>query len=121
MDKKEQIFHDWMIEYLAERLSRDFNDIKINVTGMKKHDFKGCFPDLILGNYGVTLAVMEVETAHSIDPEKISQWKTLSNLGVKLIIMIPKDLKSKVMDILWKEALVSKVSLGTYDLNINIP
>lgn len=113
--------HDWVVSYLKQKLSRDYNDIQVNLGGEKKAEFNGYFPDLILGNHGMVLAVMEVETEKDITAEKADEWKKISGKGVKLYIMIPGALKAKVMDLLWKAGIVDKVSIGTYDMNIRMP
>jgi hypothetical protein len=119
--KNEKLIHDWMVSYLQDRLSRDYNDIKANIEGEKKNEYKGHYPDLILGNHGLVLAVMEVETEGSITPEKADEWKALSTLGAKLILMVPKASKAKVVDLLWKQGLADKVSVGSYDINVIMP
>jgi hypothetical protein len=67
----EKPFHDWVVKHLKQRLSRDYQDIRINLEGEKKEEFKGHYPDLILSNHGMVLAVMEVETDKSITLERI--------------------------------------------------
>ncbi|MBI5057553.1 MAG: hypothetical protein HZB61_13145 [Nitrospirae bacterium] len=119
--KNEKLIHDWMVSYLKEKLSRDYNEIKINLEGEDKSDFKGHHPDVVLGNHGHVLAIMEVETEGSITPEKADEWKTLSALGAKLIVMVPKPSKAKVIDLLWKKGMADKVSVGSYELTVNMP
>ncbi len=119
--KNEKLIHDWMVSYLKERLKRDYNDIRGNVGEEKKNEFNGYFPDLILGNHGLILAIMEVETEGSITHEKAMEWKTLSGLGAKLILMVPRALKAKVIDLLWKQGLADKASVGSYEITVNMP
>jgi hypothetical protein len=116
----ERLIHNWMISHLKQRLSRDYKDIRMNLEGERMNEFKGHYPDLILGNHGLVLAVMEVETKESITPDKAEEWKSLSGLGVKLIIMVPRALKAKTLDLLWKAGIADKVSVGTYEININM-
>jgi len=118
--KNEKLIHDWMVSHLRERLSRDYNEIKINL-GEEKNEFKGHYPDAILANHGLVLAVMEVETEGSITPEKADQWKALAGLGTKLILMVPKHSKAKVIELLWKKGLADRASVGSYELNISMP
>jgi hypothetical protein len=113
--------HDWLVTYLKQRLSRDYDDISINLKGEKKAEVKGHFPDLILGNHGMELAIVKVETERNITPEKADEWEALSGLGVKLIIIAPGAMKSKIIDQLWKKGIVDKVSVGSYDINIKMP
>jgi len=117
----EKLIHDWLITYLRQRLLRDYKDIKVNLLGEKKNEFKGHYPDLILGNHGLILAVMEVETEGSIIPEKADEWKVLTGLGVKLILMVPKALRAKVIDLLWKVGIADKTAIGSYEITVNMP
>ncbi len=119
--KNEKLIHDWMVSYLKEKLSRDYNDIKINLEDEKEHEFNGYYPDLILGNHGLVLALMEVETDNSITTENADKWKTLSGLGAKLILMVPKASRAKALDLLWKQGIADKASVGSYEINIHMP
>ncbi len=118
--QNEKLIHDWMVSFLRDKLSRDYNDVKINLEATR-NEFKGHHPDLILGNHGLVLALMEVETGGSITPEKADEWKTLSGLGAKLIVMVPKASKAKVVDLLWKKGMADKVSVGSYELTVSMP
>jgi hypothetical protein len=118
--KNEKLVHDWMVSHLKERLSRDYNEIKVNLEG-DKNEFKGHYPDMVLGNHGMVLAIMEVETEGSITPEKADEWKDLAGLGAKLILMVPKRSRAKVIDLLWKQGLADKASVGSYEINISMP
>ena len=118
--KDEKLIHDWMVSYLRDRLGRDYDDVKINL-GEEKNEFKGNHPDLILGNHGLVLAIMEVETESTVNAEKAGEWKTLSGLGTKLILMVPKASKAKAVDLLWKQGLAGTASVGSYDINVNMP
>jgi hypothetical protein len=35
--------------------------------------------------------------------------------------MVPKTSKAKVVDLLWKNNLVDKAAVGSYDINVNMP
>ncbi len=119
----DKLIHDWMVSYLKQRLSRDYKDISINLEGEKKNEFKGHYPDLILGSHGLVLAVMEVETERSISPEKADEWSRIvrTGKGVKLIVMVPRASKAKVVDLLWKKGIADKASVGSYEINISMP
>ncbi|UCH44232.1 MAG: hypothetical protein JSV11_07975 [Nitrospiraceae bacterium] len=116
----EQLIHDWMVSHLKGRLSRDYNDIRMNL-GNEQHEFNGHHPDLILGNHGIVLALMEVETESTINEKQAANWKTLAGLGAKLILMVPRAYKAKVIDLLWKQGLADKASVGSYELNVSMP
>lgn len=121
--QSEKLIHDWLVTYLSQRLSRDYKDIEINLEGEKKAEFKGHYPDLILGNHGLVLAVMEVETEKSITSEKANEWSRIvgTGQGVKLIIMAPKALKAKIVELLWGKGIADKVAIGSYEINIKMP
>ncbi len=119
--ENDKLIHDWLVIHLQQKLSRDYKEIGINLEGEKKKEFKGHYPDLILGNHGMTLAVMEVETEKSINPEKADEWKAVANLGVKLIIMIPNASRAKVVDLLWKKGIADKTAIGSYEINVKMP
>ncbi len=115
------MIHDWMISYLKNRLSRDYDDIKINLEKDRSNEFNGHYPDLILENHGLVLAVVEVETEKTISAEKAEEWKAMAGLGAKLILMVPRSLKPRVLDILWKSGMADKASVGSYEMNVQMP
>ncbi|RJQ15317.1 MAG: hypothetical protein C4560_10745 [Nitrospiraceae bacterium] len=119
--KNEKLIHDWMVSYLKDRLSRDYNDVKVNLGTESKNEYRGHYPDLILGNHGLVLALMEVETEDGITPEKADEWKSLTGLGAKLVLMVPKASKAKVVDLLWNKGMAGKVSVGSYEISVNMP
>ena len=115
------LIHDWMISYLQNKLSRNYDNVKVNRDEDRSNEFNGQYPDLILENHGLVIAVMEVETEKTISADKAELWKTMANLGVKLILMVPKKLKPKVLDILWKNGMADKTSVGSYEMNVQMP
>ncbi|MEW6214324.1 MAG: hypothetical protein AB1478_03840 [Nitrospirota bacterium] len=115
------LIHEMIIEHLRKRLSREYKEIGVNRRGEKKVEYRGHYPDMILGNHGMVLALLEVETDKSISKEQADNWKALSDLGVKLILMIPKEMKVKVTELLWAKGLMGKVSLGTYEISVTMP
>jgi hypothetical protein len=117
---KDEMFHDWLVSYLEKRLSGDYKEIKANYSGEQQHDYQGQYPDLILGNQGMVVALMQVETEASISPERAERWKELAGTGVKVTLMVPGHLKSKVMDLVWKNQLVNKVGVASYDISIRM-
>ena len=115
------LIHEMILEHLKRRLSKEYKEIGINRTGEKRAEYKGHYPDMILGNHGMVLALLEVETADSISERGADRWRALSDLGVKLILMVPKDLKVKSTDLLWTKGLMGKISMGTYEISVNMP
>ncbi|MBF0516534.1 MAG: hypothetical protein HQK97_05365 [Nitrospirae bacterium] len=119
--ESEEVFHNWLVTHLKNRLSRQYTEIACNLEGEKSHEFEGLYPDLILKNYGMAMAVIEVETEASINAGQADHWKALSEKGVKLILMIPDKARSKVTGLLWDKGLAADVAVGSYDLRINMP
>jgi hypothetical protein len=115
------LIHEIILEQVRRKLSRDYKEIGINRAGEKKVEYRGHYPDMVLGNHGMTLALLEVETADSISEKGAEKWKTLSDLGVKLFVMVPKDMKVKATEFLWSKGLMGKVSIGTYDISVTMP
>jgi hypothetical protein len=115
------LIHEIILEHLKRRLSKEYKEIRINKTGERQAEYRGHYPDMILGNHGMVLALLEVETAESISEKVAERWKELSDLGEKLILMVPKDLKVKATDLLWAKGLMGKVSIGTYEISVHMP
>ncbi len=119
--KNEKLIHEWMVSHLTDKLSRTYDKVEANPEGDKKHEYKGSYPDLILSNHGMVMAIVEVETAGTITEEKAEEWKSLSVLGSKLILMVPRASKAKVIELLWKSGLADKAAVGSYDINVSMP
>jgi len=116
-----ELIHEMILDNTIRQLSREYKEIRVNKQGEKKAEYKGLYPDMILGNHGLVLALVEVETEESISERQAENWKALSGLGVKLILMIPKNIKIKVIELLWAKGLMDKVSIGTYEISIKMP
>ncbi len=108
----EKLLHDLIVDYLKQKLSKEYKEIKINPSGN---------PDLILCNHGLILAVLEVETESSITPEKAEKWKEMLQADSKLILMAPKNAKVKVMELLWQKGIADRVGVGSYEIAVNMP
>jgi hypothetical protein len=117
---KDALFHDWLISYLQGRLARDYKEIQANTRDEQQHEFNGHYPDLILANQGMVLAIMEVETEESITPEQAERWKMLAELGAKLILMVPNHMRPTVMDLVLQKGLAGKVGVGSYEISIKM-
>jgi hypothetical protein len=116
------LIHEIILEQVRRKLSRDYKEIGINRAGEKKVEHKGHYPDMVLGNHGMTLALLEVETADSISEKGVAErWKTFSELGVKLILMVPRDMKVKATELLWAKGIMGNVSMGTYEITVTMP
>jgi hypothetical protein len=121
MTEGEAALHNAILEEIKKRLRFQYKDIKINPLGEKTHEFKSFYPDMILSEQGMVLAVVEVETENSFTPDKIEAWKKLATSGARLILMVPKNLKAKITAALWDSGIATKVALGSYEININMP
>ena len=115
------LLHEMVLEHLKRKLSRDYKEIGVNKKGEKKAEYKGHYPDMILGNHGMVLALLKLETAGSVFEKEAQEWKKLAGLGTKLILMIPKEMKVRVTDLLWSKGLLDKASIGTYEISVNMP
>jgi hypothetical protein len=69
----------------------------------------------------MVLAVVEIESESTLLPSKIEEWKKILSTGVRLILMVPKGMKSKLTGFLWDSGIADKISLGYYEININMP
>lgn len=78
-------------------------------------------PDLKILSYGIVIGYIDIITEKEISQERIDKWKELLSKGNKLIIVVPKDEKLKLTEILWKEGIAEKVSIGTYEIVLTLP
>ncbi len=108
----ETLLHDLIVDFLRKRLSREYDDVKINPSSN---------PDIVLSNHGLAVAIVQVETEGSISPEKAKVWKGLLKEGVRFILMVPKNSRLKVTELLWQNDLAGRISVGTYEILINLP
>lgn len=108
----EKLLHDLIVDYLKQKLSREYKEIQVNPAGD---------PDLTLSNHGLILALLEVETGNSITPEKAEKWKEMIQAGSKLILMVPKNAKVKVIELLWQNGIATRVGVGSYEIAVNMP
>ncbi len=108
----DKLMHDMIIDRLRGRFAREYKEINVNAGGS---------PDIVLANHGLTIALVEVETEKSITPEKAKKWKEMAQSGSKLILMVPKNSKVKVMQLLWEQGIADKVGVGSYEIAISMP
>jgi len=116
----EQFLHDWVIRKVQEKYSRLYSEVHINPGDEKNYEYNGSYPDIVVANYGQTVQIVEVETRETINNERAAKWKNLSELGVKLSLLVPKEMQNATRDICWKSGLVAKVNIGSFDVNLNI-
>lgn len=116
----EQFLHDWVIRKVHEKYSRQYSKVHINPGDEKNFEYKGACPDIIFENYEQIVQIVEVETKETITEEILEKWKKLSELGVKLNLLVPKDMQNAARDICWKGGLVAKVNIGFFDVNLSL-
>ena len=116
----EQFLHDWVIRKVHEKYSRLYSEVHINPGDEKNFEHGGKYPDAVFVNYGQVVQIVEVETKETITAERTAKWKELSELGVKLSLLVPKDQQAKARDLCWKDGLAAKVNLGSFDVQLNI-
>ncbi|MDE0520168.1 MAG: hypothetical protein OXH71_05700, partial [Candidatus Dadabacteria bacterium] len=86
---EEKLIHDWVIRQVEQKYSSLYNEIRTNPGEEQLCEFEGLFPDVILGSYGQVVQIIEVETEATIDEKRSEYWKTLSELSVQLILLVP--------------------------------
>ncbi len=121
MDQSEHAVHDAIVEEIRKKLRHQYKEIKINLSGEKAHEFNGEFPDMVLSEHGMVLALVEVETENSFSPDKIEVWRKLVSGGPRLMVILPKHMKAKLTSALWDSGIADKISLGGYEITITMP
>lgn len=116
----EQFLHDWVIRKAQQKYSRLYSDVHINPGDEKNFEHKGKYPDAVIVNYGQVVQIVEVETKETITEDRVPKWKDLSELGVKLSLVVPKELQGVARDICWKNGLAAKVNIGSFEVVLNI-
>jgi hypothetical protein len=116
----EQFLHDWVIRKVYEKYSRQYSKIHINPGDEKNFEYNGAYPDIVFENYEQIVQIVEVETKETINEQRAEKWKGLSGLGVKLHLLVPKEMQNAARDICWKAGLVAKVNIGSFDVNLSI-
>jgi len=108
----EKHLKEFLIHQIKQKLSRIQQEIQ---------QLENPPPDLKILSYGIVIGYIDIVTEKEILSERIDKWKQLISQGNKLIILIPKDDKLKIMEILWKEGIAEKVSIGNYEINLFMP
>ena len=118
--KDEQFLHDWVIRKLHEKYSRMYSEVHINPGDQKNFEHMGKYPDAVFVNYEQVVQIVEVETRETVTEKRGGKWKELSELGVKLSLLVPKDMQGAARDICFKNGLAAKVNIGSFDVQLNI-
>ena len=116
----EQFLHDWVTRKLKEKYSRLYKEVHINPGDERNYDVKGYFPDAVFINYGQVVMIIEVETQDTVNEKEISEWKELSNLGVQLVLLVPKEFQNAARDLCWNNGLAAKLKIGSFDVVLTI-
>ena len=114
------MFHNWVARTLRNRLSREYKEVFDNIEKQNK-DISGAYPDLIFGHHGFVIGAIEVETEKTISANKAVLWKAVATSGTKLVLMVPKKTVKQVTDLLWDAGVADRVSIGTYEVSIQMP
>lgn len=116
----EKFLHDWVIRQTKEKFSKLYNEININPGGEKNYDFKGFYPDILLGSYGQVVQLIEVETKSTINETRLEYWKKVSELGLQVTVLVPREYLNEARELCWKNGLAAKVKIGSFDVDIQI-
>lgn len=116
----EQFLHDWVIRKIKDKYSMIYKEIHINPGREKNFKFKEYYPDVVFVNYGLPVLIAEVETHETINEEEVKEWKELSNLGVQLVLLVPKEMQNAARDICWKNGIAAKIKIVFFDVQLNI-
>ncbi len=118
--RDEQFLHDWVIGKIKEKYSRLYKEVHTNLGEEKSFELKGYYPDVVFVNYGQTVLVAEVETQETINEAEAEEWKTLSNLGAQLVLVVPKEMQNAAREICWKKGIAAKIKIGFFEVTLSI-
>lgn len=118
--KDEQFLHDWVIRKIKEKNSRIYSEVNINPEDEQNFELEGKYPDVVLVNHGQVVSIIEIDTKETVNEDSIDKWKALSELGVKLTLIVPKEDQNKARDLVWNNGLVAKVDIKFFDVQLNI-
>lgn len=118
--RDEQFLHDWIIEKIKEKYSRLYKEVHTNPGKEKRFEFKGHYPDVVFINYGQVVLIAEVETQETINEEEAEEWKELSNLGVQLVLVVPKDMRNAAREVCWKKGIAAKIKIGFFEVVLSV-
>ena len=112
--------HDWVIRAIVEKYSKLYTEININPGEEKNFEVNGSYPDAIFVNYGQVIQIVEVETVDTVNDDRLEHWKEFSELGAQLVVIVPKESEKKMRDLCWNSGLVTKVKIGSFDVDLKI-
>ena len=119
-NEKEAFLHDWVVEEIQKRSSKEFNEIQTNTTEKKLHSIEGQYPDIIFGNYGQVVMIGEVETISNINSSSTDKWKSLQAIGYNCILFVPKQSLKQVRDLCFENKLIERMKISSFSVEIPI-
>ncbi|MEN2985857.1 MAG: hypothetical protein ABDH16_04300 [Thermodesulfovibrionaceae bacterium] len=108
----EKHLKELLIHQLRQKLSKLKQDVEL---------VENPPPDLKIMSYGVVLGYIDVVTEKTVSNQRVKRWKELVFSGEKLTVLLSKEEKLKITEILWKEGIAEKVSIGTYEIVLLLP
>ncbi|MEJ5228087.1 hypothetical protein [Thermodesulfovibrio sp.] len=111
MTKQNQL-KELIIAQLKQKLGKVKQDIEL---------VKEPPPELKITSYGMTVGYIDIITESELTENRINLWKEAVKKGEKLTIIVPKEQKLKITELLWKEGVAEKISIGTYELTLLLP
>tara|TARA_Y100001935_G_scaffold48337_4_gene40186 strand:+ start:2894 stop:3262 length:369 start_codon:yes stop_codon:yes gene_type:complete len=115
---REEFLHDWIVEEVKKKYTKEFNEIKINTIHKNENDFKGLYPDIIFGNYGQVVMIGEVETESNISEKIIPKWKELQGLNTNCLIFVPKSKLKLTRNLCFENQLIDRIKILSFSVEI---
>lgn len=110
--KEEIILKDYIIHQLKLKLQRMKQDVE---------SYPDPPPDLKIQSYGMTIGYIDIIVEPDITNQRMEKWKELVSKGEKLILIVSREQKLKVTDLILREGIAEKVSIGTYEFALFLP
>lgn len=109
-------FEEILKELLIYKLRQKLNKIKQDLEPLEKPP-----PDLKILSYGITIGYLDILTEKEISQSRVEKWREIISKGDKLILIVSKEQKLEITELLWKEGIAEKISIGTYEINLFLP
>ena len=82
-ENKDDFLHDWVVQEIKKKYSKEYNEIKINTIKKKINAISNnLYPDIIFGNYGEIVMIGKVETVLEPLESIIAHWKELKKTNI---------------------------------------
>lgn len=105
------------------------NKVDINPDGEHHRSVgKENYPDVIVwkpnqpdSDFGMVIVIEEIETSESVNEVESDQWATYADIGVKFILIVPKESVPLANGIIRRKKIrISELWHYSYDINGNI-